>query len=350
MSISRRQLDQLVGAGVIDQATAMRIAAYLDRADAGRARFDLSHTAYYLGALVVMSALGWFMSEAWARYGDVMLAAVAAAYGAAFWLAGESLWRRPGLRQPGGLLFTLAVWMVPLAVFGIEAAAGWWPRGAPGDYAVYHSRISGSWIVMEAATILAAAAALVRRPFPFLTFPLALSLWYLSLDLAALLVSSTGPLAFEQQRAVTLVFGGIVLGVTYLLDRRTGEDYAFWLYLFGLMAAWGALTSAGYGSVEYGLANLGLLVVAVALERRTFMVFGAVGLYTYLGHLAFVVFRHSLLFPAALTALGVAIIGAGVWYRAHAAELEAGLLRLLPGVLRRTLPRYRVASAEGVQP
>src|SRR3989454_3353443 len=139
------------------------------------------------------------------------------------------------------------------------------------------------------------------------------------------------------------LFGATVLGVTYLLDRRTDQDYAFWLYLFGLVAFWGALTYDGVGSVTYCLINLGLMLVAVLLQRKTFMVFGAIGVYSYLGHLAFDVFRNSLLFPAALTGLGIAIIAAGVWYRSREAVVEAALLRVLPGAVRRTVPRYRAA-------
>jgi hypothetical protein len=350
MPISQRELDQLVDAGVIDATTAQRIAAHLARAGADRPRFDLSHTAYYLGALVVMSALGWFMGEAWARYGGWVLTLVAASYGTAFWLAGESLWRKPGFRQPGGLLFTLAVWMVPLAVFGVQYALGWWLREAQSSYQAYYPRISGSWVPMEVATILVACVALRLRRFPFLTFPLAFALWFLCLDLAALIAPAHGndAFVFEQQRQVTLLFGAAVLGVTYLLDRRTDEDYAFWLYLFGLVAFWGALTSEGVGSLAYCLVNLGLVLVAVLLQRKTFVVFGAVGLYSYLGHLAFEVFRGSMLFPAALTALGVAIIGLGVWYRRQEAHVDAALLGLLPGVLRHTLPRYRVAEPGGL--
>src|ERR1051325_5294170 len=110
MAISQRELQQLVTAGVIDTATAERITAHFAGASAGadRPRFDLTHTAYYLGALVVMSALGWFMNEAWARYGGWVLTLIAVAYAAAFSVAGESLWHQPGLKQPGGLLFTLA--------------------------------------------------------------------------------------------------------------------------------------------------------------------------------------------------------------------------------------------------
>src|SRR6266516_3416433 len=317
MPITERELKDLVAAGVIDAGTAERIATHLAGAGAGaeRPRFDLTHTAYYLGALVVMSALGWFMNEAWARYGGWVLTVIAVAYAAAFTVAGESVWRKPGLREPGGLLFTLAVWMTPLAVFGIQYALGWWPREARSSYQEYYPQISGSWVVMEAATIV----------------------------VAALLIGSHDPVAFEQKQLITLLFGATVLGVTYLLDRRTDQDYAFWLYLFGLVAFWGALTYDGVGSVGYCLINVGLMLVAVLLQRKTFMVFGAIGVYSYLGHLAFDVFRKSLLFPAALTALGIAIIAAGVWYRSREAAVEAALLRILPGAVRRTLPRYRAA-------
>src|SRR6266516_3283646 len=151
MPITERELKDLVAAGVIDAGTAERIATHLAGAGAGaeRPRFDLTHTAYYLGALVVMSALGWFMNEAWARYGGWVLTLIAIAYAVAFTVAGESLWGKPGLRQPGGLLFTLAVWMTPLAVFGIQYALGWWPREARSSYQEYYPQISGSWVVME---------------------------------------------------------------------------------------------------------------------------------------------------------------------------------------------------------
>src|SRR5256885_16194696 len=98
MPISERELKDLVAAGVIDAGTAERIAAHFKDAGAEPPRFDLTHTAYYLGALVVMSALGWFMNEAWARYGGWVLTLIAVAYAVAFTLAGEALWRKPGLK------------------------------------------------------------------------------------------------------------------------------------------------------------------------------------------------------------------------------------------------------------
>src|SRR5437667_12206149 len=130
MPISERELKDLVTAGVIDAGTAERIAAHFKGAGAEPPRFDLTHTAYYLGALVVMSALGWFMNEAWARYGGWVLTIVAVAYAAAFGVAGESLWRKAGLKQPGGRLVTLAGWVAALGGVGLQYGLGWWPRDA----------------------------------------------------------------------------------------------------------------------------------------------------------------------------------------------------------------------------
>src|SRR2546425_12998165 len=105
MPISERELKDLVAAGLIDAGTAEQIAAHFTHAGAEAPRFDLTHTAYYLGALVVMSALGWFMNEAWARYGGWGPTLLAVADAVALRLAGDSLSRKPGLRAPGVLLF-----------------------------------------------------------------------------------------------------------------------------------------------------------------------------------------------------------------------------------------------------
>src|SRR3989442_3100866 len=67
MPISQRELKDLVAAGLIDAGTAERIAAQYTRTGPEPPRFDLTHTSYYLGALAVMSALGGFMNQAWAR-------------------------------------------------------------------------------------------------------------------------------------------------------------------------------------------------------------------------------------------------------------------------------------------
>jgi hypothetical protein len=49
-------------------------------------------------------------------------------------------------------------------------------------------------------------------------------------------------------QAVSLVFRLVVSVGSYLVDRHTEEDYAFWGYLFGMFASWDGLTLLEGGS------------------------------------------------------------------------------------------------------
>ena len=57
--------------------------------------------------------------------------------------------------------------------------------------------------------------------------------------------------------------------------------------------------------------NVALLFLSVFLGRRVYAVFGVIGIAIYLGDLADKVFKDSLLFPFALSLIGVAVIAAG---------------------------------------
>jgi len=135
-------------------------------------KFDVANVAYYLGALIVIGAMGWFMNKAWESFGGGGLLAVASCYGVCFVLSGRTLWQQQ-LQIPGGLLITMAVCMIPLAVYGLERWTGFWPAGDPGQYVNFHPYINGSWLLMEVATVLGGIIALRFWRFPFLTAPIA---------------------------------------------------------------------------------------------------------------------------------------------------------------------------------
>lgn len=311
-------------------------------AAAPRPRFDIAHVAYYLGALVVIGAMGWFMTNAWDLFAGFGLAGVALGYGLLFLLLGRRFWLEPERRIPGGLLLTAAVCMVPLLVYGLEKGTGLWPAGSPGSFTHYHPYIHGSWVLMEIATVAAGLLALRRWRFPFLTAPIAHALWFLSLDLAALLATDAA-LTWEERRLVTVGFGAVMLLATYGGELKwRARDFAFWGYLFGLAAFWGGLTSmdsqSEWAKAGYGLLNLALIGLALLLRRTTFMVFGALGVFGYLMHLAHAVWKDSFAFPFVLSALGLGIIYAGIHYQRHRAALEAYCAKRLRPTLRRWLP------------
>lgn len=344
MRVSRKDFEWAASRGVISPAQAEGLWRALEGRGSGRPRFDLPNVAYYFGALVVISAMTWFMTLGWERFGGGGIMAISLVYAACFAGVGGLLWLVKDLRVPGGLLVTAAVCMTPLAVYGFERMTGLWLQDVPGQYRDFYEWIEGGWFFMEVATIAAGLIALRFVRFPFLTAPIAFSLWFMSMDLTPLIYGSDYYEA-EGFQIVSLVFGLVVLLGSFLVDRRTEEDYAFWGYLFGMMAFWGGLSLLEGGSelewFFYGLINLGLILISVLLERRVFVVFGAVGVFWYVGHLAREIFEDSMLFPFVLSAVGLAIIALGILYARNKERIERSAISSIPKGVRRFLPRER---------
>lgn len=347
MKVSKEDLNWAASEGLISTEQVEALWRALESRRGASPKFDLAHVAYYFGALIVISAMGWFMTLGWERFGGGGIFLIAAAYALCFVLAGRTLWYKEHLKIPGGLLFTMAVCMTPLAIYGLERLTGIWPQGDPGVYRGYHIWVKGSWFLMEVGTIIAGVVALRFIRFPFLTAPIAFSLWYMSMDLTPLLFGKTD-FTWNERLWVSLWFGLAVLVVAYVIDRRTREDYACWGYLFGMLAFWGGLSLMETGSefrrFLYGLINVGLMLLSVLLDRRVFIVFGALGVFGYLGHLAYSVFKDSLMFPFVLSVLGIVIIYLGIKYQRHRDVIDRSILGLLPEQLRHLLPRERVGG------
>jgi hypothetical protein len=94
------------------------------------------------------------------------------------------------------------------------------------------------------------------------------------------------------------------------------------------------------GKALYCLLNVGLLLLAVILVRRIYAVFGAIGISLYLGHLADVVFKNSLMFPFALSLIGVAVIAIGLLYHRKQEAIAAWLTAHLPDAVIRLRPAH----------
>ena len=77
-----------------------------------------------------------------------------------------------------------------------------------------------------------------------------------------------------------------------------------------------------------------LVFAGATLGRRVFTVFGGLGVAMYLGHLSYKVFGDSLMFPFALTLLGLGVVALGIWWQRHEARINASLGAWLPEDLR----------------
>ena len=332
----RKRLGEAVQAGIIDAGQAERLLQFFVQ-EQEQPRFTLVHVLYYLGGMIAIGAMSLFMTLGWNSLGGWGGFVTALAYLVLFLALTHWFLERRQLWIPAGIMATLAVVMVPLAIFSAQAALGYWD--AAKAYRDYHLFIDGRWLMMELGTLAAGAILLWRYRFPFMLMPIAVTLWYMSMDLVPFLFGA-GLYDFEIRKFISLWFGLATLLLAFWVDLRSrfSRDYAFWLYLFGVLTFWGGLSLINSGSelgkLAYCAINLAMILVGAVLGRRVFAVFGGMGVAGYLGYLSWRVFRDSLAFPFALTLIGLAIIWLGVVWQRREREWSLRLRTALPAALR----------------
>jgi hypothetical protein len=340
MKITRTDFDRAAEATGL---TAEQGAALWTRMEESRTGVPFTgvNVLFYAGALIVIAAMTLYVGQQWDGLSGLAIAVIGFLYGAVFLTAGPVLLRRTDMAVPGGLCVTVALAMVPMIVYGIELEAGLWPDAEPGEYGDFTRYIQGGWFAMEVVTLVVGAVLLRVYRFPFLVFVIGVVLWFMSMDIAPLLVEER-PDYFEIRRLVSVGFGIPVLIVAYLADLSFRKDYAFWLYLFGMMAFWGGL-SLSEAETElarflYFLLNVALIAVSVFLRRRVFMVFGVMGAMGYVGYLAFRLFEDSPWFPFALSGLGILVLLVGVSVLKNRERLAGWADGAIPPALRSLRP------------
>ncbi|MCF8178911.1 MAG: hypothetical protein K9J74_10420 [Sulfuritalea sp.] len=342
MDLNRTNLKAAVNRGLLSDAQAEQLWAFLSERGANTPGFRFTHILYYLGGLIAIGAMSLFMTLGWESFGGWGLFFIAMAYaGAGLWLTGYFL-DRLHLPIPAGITATFVVALTPLAVYGIQEGMGWWADGLA--YRAYHTHIDWRWMFMELATLAFGAVMLQRYRLPFLVMPVALTLWYMSMDLTPFLFGDADQ-AWELRKLVSLWFGLLIVLLAFWVDVRTRDDkdYAFWLYVFGVMAFWGGLSmmhsDSELNKFIYLCINLLMITVGATLARRVFAVFGGLGAAGYLGHLAYEVFKDSLMFPFVLTLIGLGLIYLGVIWQRHEEAISVRLRGLLPLPLRELVDR-----------
>ena len=339
MRVTRSIIQEAVAGGVLDDQQGRALWEFLVSREVETPSFRPAHILYYLGGLVAIGAMTLFMTLGWERFGGGGLVLISLAYLVVTLILTELLLGRRHLAIPAGITATLAIVMIPLAVYGAQHLFGLWASEGTRAWAYrdYHTRIDWRWVIMELATLAAGVVALWRYRLPFLVMPIAVTLWYMSMDLTPFLFGGDSSEFFsERGKLVSMYFGLAMIVLAFLVDVRSGntKDFAFWLYLFGVLTFWGGLSSMHSDSelnkFIYCCLNLVMIAVGATLSRRVFAVFGGLGVAFYLGHLSHTIFKDSMLFPLALTAIGLAIIGAGVYWQRHESAIGERLRSFLP--------------------
>ncbi len=70
------------------------------------------------------------------------------------------------------------------------------------------------------------------------------------------------------------------------------------------------------------LIHVAMCFISLFLEESVFMVFGVIGLVEFLSRLSFELFKDSMLFPFALTVIGILSIALGIVYQKNRQRIE----------------------------
>jgi len=210
-----------------------------------------------------------------------------------------------------GVLAVYIVFLAPLFIYAAMSYFGIWDIK---DYRLYYRVVSMKYVVLEIATIMASFIMLKKVKMPFLVFPIAFSVWFLSMDITEMVF---GSISWEDRKFSAVVFGLVTLYVAYFLEKKY-KEYSFWLYIFGTFMFWSGLsltqTQNEMGKFFYFVINVLLLFCGIKMRKKVFLVFGTLGVAAYLGHLSWI-FRDSFWFVSAVSFTGLLIVIAGVNFK-----------------------------------
>eukprot|EP00455_Lapot_gusevi_P046836 TRINITY_DN6234_c0_g2_i1.p1 TRINITY_DN6234_c0_g2~~TRINITY_DN6234_c0_g2_i1.p1 ORF type:complete len:960 (-),score=290.92 TRINITY_DN6234_c0_g2_i1:150-2942(-) len=240
---------------------------------------SLLRVLYFLGGCLVIGAMTLFVTLAFEKLGGLGMMCVGALYMAGFAGGGLHLWHDAETQLLGGVLCTVAVCMTPLTIYGFLLMMN---LPAPGrNFRGLFHYISASYLPLEFGTLVAALLMLSRVRFPFLMAPVALSLFFISMDICDYCS------VFEKDKAKFSAAWGIAMmllarQVELALGASGDLDFGFWLYVFGLLTFCGAGAFISFNDHYYLFvffsAHIVLLSLCQYLHRDMFAYFALLGL------------------------------------------------------------------------
>jgi hypothetical protein len=324
-------LQKWVEKGLISPEQGMNIRSYIESSGSveeqnlgmpeKRNGLNFISLAYYFGSFMILLAYTIFMGLEWETMGYPLQIAVSFGTIAVLWLIGFFL-RSKGFGVAGGLLIFAGTGIVPLLITTVQRAVGLWPD-TEFAYRDFYRIVARTWVPLEVISILVTLIMIWRVRFPLLTLLIAFWMWFLSMDLTRWFTQSDSWSWTDVEQTVSAIMGAGMLLLGVFLQRRAKQDYSSWFYLFGhliILSFFSSLTfdREGILGLVYFAVYLSFVVASVWLQRRVFLVFGAIGCYSYLSYLAFQVFDGEMGFVFALGGIGLLIVLSAVGFQKYA--------------------------------
>ena len=335
MKINKKDFEWLVEQNICDAKTAETVYEALMERGRSSNSLSISNVAYFLGGTIIMIAFGFFMVNSWKSFRGIEISIIIGLVIFFLGWTGHTLFNKPNLRVPGGILIACCVAISPLVIYGLQLELGWWPEINSMKTQHYDQHIRPSWVVLELSTIMIGLLVLRRYRFGFILFPVSLASFYLSMDLTPYLLNSE--VSWQIKKYISMLVGSVMCIFAFCLDITGKRDLSFWLYLFGFITFWIALSlllfldkASEADRIIYAVLNVGFIFFSILVQRNVFTVLGGIGFFGYLAYLSSKIFADSIFFTFGIALIGIAIITLGVQYQKHRPKIVKIFQKIIP--------------------
>ena len=277
-----------------------------------KAGLNLVTVAYYFGGFLALFSLIFFVGSNWDNLSDGALLGMSLVVMLLIGALGFWLRFRRGYPLAGGLLIFIATAILPFFIWTVERVAGGWQAGE----SFYDLRFFVLYLGL--GSLAGTLVMLYLTRFSLISLLVAGFAHLTILDIAQIIA---GKEDYVLEVTAATCGGFILLGIALTLWGR--KLYAFWLKLYGLVGLYIAFVSlfTESDSVLFGLLFLAVYLIMIGLSLRfrevIYLVFGAIGFYTYIIRLVVDTFEGTNYFPLLLGGIGISIILLAVLYQRY---------------------------------
>jgi hypothetical protein len=279
-----------------------------------KARLNPVTIAYYFGSFLALISFTFFIVVRWEDFSDGER--LAATFGVMIVTGALGVWLRffRDYHVAGGLLLLIATVVFPMFAYTVAELGGFWPDGR-----VSFEELSYAFLYLSLISLPVAAAMLYLTRFPLISLVVA--------GLVHFGVSAIGGIFSADQAVVTSATCGAFVSLGIGLSLLGKKNYTFWIKLYGLIGLQIGFTMlfSNSDSMLFGLLFLVVYLVLVVLslyfQEVIYLVFGVIGVYTYIIRLIVDYLEDTIYFPLVLGIVGISIVVLAVLYQRYGGAL-----------------------------
>ena len=335
MKVTKSILNKASDNGLIDREKVTKLYNFINQKN--KEDSLLTTILYYSGGILGISAMTIFMNLSYNSYGYMGVLFLTLMY-FSFGILSHIYCKKKNHSIPSSLSLLFSASTIPLAIYSIQNIIDLYPASNVIEYKDYYNYIREYWVFIELGTLLITSILLYLFRDKILMLPIALTLWFLSMDFS-LLVFNYDYYNFDMRKNIAMAFGLILIMFAIHIDIKASckEDYTFWFYLIGALSFWSGLSFSYSDSdsekLVYFIINVMMIFSSMIFKRIILLILGSIGSLLYIGFLADVLFKDSLTFTIALVFIGSILIYLGIVWQKHNSVFINYINKTLPNKL-----------------